>query len=30
LRLLPDGRLETGVERVIGFDFTVDYGSNGY
>ncbi|MFV0930827.1 3',5'-cyclic-AMP phosphodiesterase [Pseudomonas jessenii] len=30
LRLLPDGRLETGVERVTGFDFTVDYGSNGY
>ncbi|SDZ11994.1 3',5'-cyclic-AMP phosphodiesterase [Pseudomonas sp. NFIX28] len=30
LRLLPDGRLETGVERVNGFDFQVDYGSNGY
>jgi Icc protein len=30
LRLLPDGRLETGVERVSGFVFTVDYGSNGY
>jgi Icc protein len=30
LRLMPDGRLETGVERVTGFDFTVDYGSNGY
>jgi Icc protein len=30
LRLLPDGRLETGVERVTGFDFQVDYGSNGY
>jgi Icc protein len=30
LRLWPDGRLETGVERVTGFDFTVDYGSNGY
>jgi Icc protein len=30
LRLLPDGRLETGVERVIGFEFQVDYGSNGY
>ncbi|NNB46126.1 3',5'-cyclic-AMP phosphodiesterase [Pseudomonas chlororaphis] len=30
LRLLPDGRLETGVERVIGFDFEVDYGSDGY
>lgn len=30
LRLLPDGRLETGVERVVGFDFQVDYGSEGY
>jgi Icc protein len=30
LRLLPDGRLETGVERVTGFDFQVDYGSDGY
>ena len=30
LRLLPDGRLETGVERVTGFEFMVDYGSNGY
>ncbi|WP_332765287.1 3',5'-cyclic-AMP phosphodiesterase [Pseudomonas koreensis] len=30
LRLWPDGRLETGVERVSGFAFTVDYGSNGY
>ena len=30
LRLLPDGRLETGVERVVGFEFKVDYGSNGY
>ena len=30
LRLLPDGRLETGVERVTGFNFQVDYGSNGY
>ena len=30
LRLLPDGRLETGVERVTGFDFQPDYGSNGY
>lgn len=29
-RLLPDGRLETGVERVTGFDFQIDYGSNGY
>ncbi|MDN3224275.1 3',5'-cyclic-AMP phosphodiesterase [Pseudomonas nunensis] len=30
LRLLPDGVLETGVERVTGFDFQVDYGSEGY
>lgn len=30
LRLHADGRLETGVERVQGFEFTVDYGSNGY
>lgn len=30
LRLHTDGRLETGVERVKGFTFTVDYGSNGY
>lgn len=30
LRLHADGRLETGVERVNGFTFTVDYGSNGY
>ena len=30
LRLHADGRLETGVERVQGFDFQVDYGSNGY
>jgi Icc protein len=30
LRLLPDGRLETGVERITGFDFQIDYGSNGY
>ncbi len=30
LRLLPDGRIETGVARVTGFDFQVDYGSNGY
>jgi Icc protein len=30
LRLMPDGQLETGVERVTGFDFQVDYGSNGY
>ncbi|WP_042932431.1 3',5'-cyclic-AMP phosphodiesterase [Pseudomonas mandelii] len=30
LRLLPDGQIETGVERVTGFDFQVDFGSNGY
>lgn len=30
LRLLPDGQLDTGVERVSGFVFEVDYGSNGY
>ncbi|AOE63534.1 3',5'-cyclic-AMP phosphodiesterase [Pseudomonas corrugata] len=30
LRLLPDGRLETGVERVVGFEFVVDYGAEGY
>ncbi len=30
LRLHADGRLETGVERVRDFAFTVDYGSNGY
>lgn len=30
LRLLPDGGLETGVERVTGFDFQVDYGAGGY
>jgi Icc protein len=30
LRLLPDGRFETGVERVTGFNFQVDYGSSGY
>jgi Icc protein len=30
LRLLPDGQLETGVERVSGFVFEVDYGSSGY
>ncbi|QJI32831.1 3',5'-cyclic-AMP phosphodiesterase [Pseudomonas sp. ADAK18] len=30
LRLHADGRLETGVERVEGFAFQVDYGSNGY
>jgi Icc protein len=30
LRLHADGRLETGVERVQGFAFQVDYGSSGY
>ncbi|RXU64821.1 MULTISPECIES: 3',5'-cyclic-AMP phosphodiesterase [Pseudomonas] len=30
LRLLPDGRLETGVQRVHGYAFSIDYGSNGY
>ncbi|MFQ6348817.1 3',5'-cyclic-AMP phosphodiesterase [Pseudomonas sp. R11F] len=30
LRLHADGRLETGVERVKNFVFTIDYGSNGY
>jgi len=30
LRLHADGRLETGVERVEGFVFQVDYGSDGY
>ena len=30
LRLVAGWRLETGVERVTGFDFQVDYGSNGY
>ncbi|WP_339532253.1 3',5'-cyclic-AMP phosphodiesterase [Pseudomonas mucidolens] len=30
LRLHADGRLDTGVERVAGFAFQVDYGSNGY
>ncbi|WP_348749121.1 3',5'-cyclic-AMP phosphodiesterase [Pseudomonas rhodesiae] len=30
LRLHADGRLDTGVERLVGFAFTVDYGSNGY
>jgi Icc protein len=30
LRLMPDGELETGVGRVTGFDFQVDYGSDGY
>lgn len=30
LRLHPDGRLETGVQRLSGFEFQVDYDSNGY
>ncbi|WP_338526594.1 3',5'-cyclic-AMP phosphodiesterase [Pseudomonas batumici] len=30
LRLYPDGRLETAVSRVRGFDFEVDYGGTGY
>jgi Icc protein len=30
LRLYADGRMETGVERVEGFVFQVDYGSDGY
>ncbi|AZE58941.1 MULTISPECIES: 3',5'-cyclic-AMP phosphodiesterase [Pseudomonas fluorescens group] len=30
LRLHADGGLETGVERLRDFAFTVDYGSNGY
>lgn len=30
LRLHVDGSLETGVERLKDFAFTVDYGSNGY
>ena len=30
LRLLPDGRVETGVERVSGFAFQIDHGSDGY
>jgi len=30
LRLHDDGRLETGVSRVVGFDFEVDYGGDGY
>ncbi|MEB0044884.1 MULTISPECIES: 3',5'-cyclic-AMP phosphodiesterase [unclassified Pseudomonas] len=30
LRLLPDGQLETAVERVTGFDFKIDYASGGY
>ena len=30
LRLLPDGRLETGVSRVTGIDFEIDYSVRGY
>ncbi|EWC39225.1 3',5'-cyclic-AMP phosphodiesterase [Pseudomonas stutzeri] len=30
LRLYPDGRLETGVSRVSGIDFEVDYSVRGY
>ncbi|AMB87409.1 serine/threonine protein phosphatase [Pseudomonas agarici] len=30
LRLHSDGRLDTGVSRVQGFDFSVDYGGGGY
>lgn len=30
LRLYADGRLETGVSRVTGLDFEVDYGGEGY
>jgi Icc protein len=30
LRLHDDGRLETGVSRVVGFSFEVDYGGKGY
>ncbi len=30
LRLLPDGGLETGVSRVTGIDFVVDYSVKGY
>jgi Icc protein len=30
LRLHDDGRLETGVSRVVGMDFEVDYGGEGY
>jgi Icc protein len=30
LRLYDDGRLETGVSRVVGMDFEVDYGGEGY
>ena len=30
LRLFGDGRLETGVSRVTGIDFEVDYTIKGY
>lgn len=30
LRLHDDGRLETGVSRVVGMEFTVDYAGGGY
>lgn len=30
LRLYADGRLETGISRVVGVDFEVDYGVKGY
>ncbi|MNE85163.1 3',5'-cyclic adenosine monophosphate phosphodiesterase CpdA [compost metagenome] len=30
LRLLPDGTLETGVSRVTGIDFEIDYSVKGY
>jgi Icc protein len=30
LRLYDDGRLETAVSRVVGLDFEVDYGGEGY
>jgi Icc protein len=30
LRLHDDGRLETGVSRVVGMEFEVDYGGEGY
>ncbi|MNE97422.1 3',5'-cyclic adenosine monophosphate phosphodiesterase CpdA [compost metagenome] len=30
LRLLADGRVETGVSRVTGIDFEVDYSVKGY
>ncbi len=30
LRLLPDGKIETGVSRLEGFEFTPDMGAEGY